>query len=51
MGGYGREKAMSFILLNLTDEVLFDVTDEENAPKLSSKLERLYMTPCSSHEK
>jgi hypothetical protein len=38
------EKAHSTILLSLSDEVLYEVAEEETAEKLWTKLEGLYMT-------
>lgn len=42
---------MSFILLNLSNDVLLDVMDKEIAPGLWSKLESFYMTANSNHGK
>ena len=38
------EKAHSLILLSLSNEVLYEVVDEETASGLWLKLEKLYMT-------
>ncbi|GJX29173.1 hypothetical protein Tco_0237252 [Tanacetum coccineum] len=38
------EKAHSTILLSLSDEVLYEVADEETAAGVWKKLEKLYMT-------
>ena len=43
-------KAASTIPLCLTDEVMYNVMDEEMATKLSSRLEILYMTKSLSNK-
>lgn len=45
------ERAMSFIQLNFSDEMLLDVMDEETTPGLWVKLGSLCMIADSSHEK
>ena len=44
------EKAHSLILLSLSDEVLYEVSDEETAAGLWLKLEKLYMTKSLSNK-
>lgn len=45
------DRAMSFIQLNLLDEVLFDAMDEKAAPQLWAEPESFYMMADSSHRK